>query len=139
RSLAQPPQREGLTLAAEALDETTLRQLAADPEVADRARDRSALIRLWDVCQTPDFRKVAADEHVRLAKDFFFHLTAGRARVPEDWIARQYAALDRTDGEIDALAGRLASVRTLAYVANRPDWLAEAGSWQAQTRGLEER
>jgi len=139
RSLAQPPQREGLTLAAEALDEITLRQLAADPEVADRARDRSALIRLWDVCQTPDFRKVAADEHVRLAKDFFFHLTAGRARVPEDWIARQYAALDRTDGEIDALAGRLASVRTLAYVANRPDWLADAGSWQAQTRGLEDR
>jgi len=139
RSLAQPPEREGLKLAAEALDETTLRQLAADPEVADRARDRAALIRLWDVCQTPDFRKVATDDHVRLVKDFFFHLTGGRRRVPEDWIARQYANLDRTDGDIDHLATRLASVRTLAYVANRPDWLHDAGSWQAQTRGLEER
>ncbi|MDB5448706.1 MAG: superfamily and helicase, partial [Phenylobacterium sp.] len=139
RSLAQPPDREGLTLAAEALDETTLRQLAADPDVAERTRDRSALLRLWDVCQTPDFRKVAAEEHVRLVKDFFFHLTAGRRRVPEDWIARQYAYLDRTDGDIDALAARLASVRTLAYVANRPDWLADAGAWQAQTRGLEDR
>jgi ATP-dependent RNA helicase SUPV3L1/SUV3 len=139
RSLAQPPEREGLKLAAEALDETTLRQLAADPDVAERARDRAALMRLWDVCQTPDFRKTATDEHVRLVKDFFFHLTGGRRRVPEDWIARQYAALDRTEGDIDALAARLASVRTLAYVANRPDWLADAGTWQAQTRGLEDR
>jgi ATP-dependent RNA helicase SUPV3L1/SUV3 len=139
RSLAKPPEREGLSLAAEALDETTLRQLAADPDVAERARDRATVMRLWDACQTPDFRKLAADDHLRLVKDFFFHLTSGRRRVPEDWIARQYAGLDRTDGEIDALAGRLASVRTLAYVANRPDWLADAGSWQAQTRGLEDR
>ncbi|CAN7263542.1 helicase-related protein [Phenylobacterium sp. LjRoot219] len=139
RSLAKPPEREGLKLAAEALDESTLRQLAADPDVADRARDRATVMRLWDVCQTPDFRKLAADDHMRLVKDFFFHLTGGRRRVPEDWIARQYAGLDRTDGEIDSLATRLASVRTLAYVANRPDWLADAGSWQAQTRGLEDR
>ncbi|HKR90186.1 MAG TPA: helicase-related protein, partial [Phenylobacterium sp.] len=139
RSLAQPPEREGLTLAAEALDETTLRQLAADPEVVERARDRASVTRLWDVCQTPDFRKLAADDHARLVKDFFFHLTGSRRRAPEDWIARQYAALDRTDGEIDALAARLASVRTLAYVANRPDWLADAQTWQGQTRALEDR
>jgi ATP-dependent RNA helicase SUPV3L1/SUV3 len=139
RSLAQPPGREGLTLAAEALDESTLRQLAQDPDVADRARDRAALIRLWDVCQTPDFRKLAPEDHVRLMKDFFFHLTGGRRRVPEDWIARQYAHLDRTDGDIDALAARLASARTLAYVANRPDWLGDAAGWQVQMRGLEDR
>jgi len=139
RSLAQPPDREGLKLAAEALDETTLRRLAADSEVADRARDRGALMRLWDVCQTPDFRKSATEDHVRLVKDFFLHLTAGRRRVPEDWIARQYAHLDRNDGEIDALAARLASVRTLAYVANRPDWLAQAAEWQGRTRTLEDR
>jgi ATP-dependent RNA helicase SUPV3L1/SUV3 len=139
RSLAQPPGREGLKLAAEALDETTLRQLAADPAVVERARDRAALSRLWDVCQTPDFRKIATDDHARLVKDFFFHLTGGRRRVPEDWIARQYATLDRTDGDIDALATRLAGVRTLAYVANRPDWLADAANWQGRTRGLEDR
>jgi ATP-dependent RNA helicase SUPV3L1/SUV3 len=139
RSLAQTPDREGLKLSAEALDETTLRQLAADPDVADRARDRAALARLWDVCQTPDFRKVATDDHVRLVKDFFFQLTSGRRKIAEDWIAKQYAHLDRTDGEIDALAQRLASVRTLAYVANRPDWLADAAGWQGRTRQLEDR
>ena len=82
---------------------------------------------------------MAAEEHVRLLKDFFLHLSAGRQRIPEDWMARQYAGLDRTDGEIDTLAARLSSVRTLAYVANRPNWLDDPGSWQAQTRGLEDR
>jgi ATP-dependent RNA helicase SUPV3L1/SUV3 len=139
RSLAQAPEREGLKLAKEALDETTLRQLAGDEDVARRARDKTNLMRLWDVCQTPDFRKTATDEHVRLVRDFFLQLTAGRRRLSEDWIARQYAHLDRTDGEIDMLSSRLASVRTLAYVANRPDWLADAGAWQAKTRALENR
>jgi ATP-dependent RNA helicase SUPV3L1/SUV3 len=139
RSLALAPSREGLTQAAEALDESTLKALAADETVAMRARDRSNLFRLWDVCQTPDFRKVAAEEHIRLARDFFLQLTAGRRRVGDDWIARQYQHLDRTDGEIDTLAGRLASVRTLAYVANRPDWLADPAEWQGKARGLEDR
>ncbi|HEV2532035.1 helicase-related protein, partial [Phenylobacterium sp.] len=139
RGLSAPPNRDGLRLAAEALDEVTLKRLAEDPEVVERARDRAALIKLWDVCQTPDFRKVATDDHVRLARDFFFHLTAGRHRIPDDWIAKQYAHLDRTEGEIDALAARLASVRTLAYVANRPDWLADPAEWQGKTRGLEDR
>jgi ATP-dependent RNA helicase SUPV3L1/SUV3 len=139
RSLAQLPDRGGLTLSAQALDETALRHLAQDPEVADRARNRTNLFRLWDVCQTPDFRKVAPDEHIGLVKSFFFHLSGARERVPEDWIAQQYAQLDHTEGEIDTLAARLASVRTLAYVANRPDWLADPEAWQKKTQGLENR
>jgi ATP-dependent RNA helicase SUPV3L1/SUV3 len=139
RSLAKAPDREGLKLSEEALDETTLKALAADPEIADRVRDRTNLFRLWDVCQTPDFRKVAAEEHMGLVKAFFLQLTAGRHRIAEDWIAKQYGHLDRTDGEIDALAARLSSVRTLAYVANRTDWLADPAGWQGRTRQLEDR
>ena len=70
-------------------------------------------------------------------------LLPGADRTPppigEDWIGRQYEHLDRTDGEIDTLATRLASVRTLAYVANRPDWLADPAEWQGKTRQLEDR
>ncbi|WP_293679357.1 helicase-related protein [uncultured Phenylobacterium sp.] len=139
RSLAKLPDREGLKLSGEALDETTLKALAQDETVILRTKDKTNLIRLWDVCQTPDFRKVAADEHVGLAKAFFLALTERRRRIGEDWIDRQYEHLDRTDGEIDTLATRLASVRTLAYVANRPDWLADPGEWQAKTRALEDR
>lgn len=139
KSLAKLPEREGLKLSAEALDETTLKALAENETVQTRARDRTNLTRLWDVCQTPDFRKVAADEHVGLVNAFFLQLTERRRRIGDDWMSRQYEQLNRTDGEIDTLATRLASVRTLAYVANRPDWLADPSAWQAQTRGLEDR
>ena len=103
RSLSEPAPREGLKASEEALDETTLRQLAADEAVSDRARDRSALFRLWDACQTPDFRKTTLEDHVRLARTLFEHLTSGRGRIPDDWMAGQLKQVDRTDGEIDAL------------------------------------
>jgi ATP-dependent RNA helicase SUPV3L1/SUV3 len=139
RSLAATPDRAGLKLAEESLDEATLRVLSAIPEVADRCRDRSAMLRLWDACQTPDFRKTGADDHQRLVRTVFDALTGPRGRVPDDWIAGQYAQLDRLDGGIDALSTRLASVRTLAYLANRPDWLTDPVEWQGRTRALEDR
>jgi ATP-dependent RNA helicase SUPV3L1/SUV3 len=139
RSLSQPAPRDGLKSSEEALDETTLRQLAPDERVVARARNRSALFRLWDACQTPDFRKTTLEDHVRLAGTLFGHLTEGDGRVPDDWMAGQYKQVDRTDGEIDALSMRLANVRTLAYVANRPDWLGDPLHWQGVTRALEDR
>jgi len=139
RSLGVPPPRAGLRLAEEAQDETTLRLLSADEQVARRSRDRSNLIRLWQVCQTPDFRKTTQDDHTRLVGAIFEHLTQGRRRLPEDWAQGQFAALDRLDGDIDALSGRLARVRTLAYVAHRGDWLDDSGGWADRTRALEDR
>ncbi len=139
RSLSAPPPREGLSASEEALDESTLRTLAADEAITDRCRDRTALFRLWDSCQTPDFRKTTREDHTRLVRTFFEYLTGGNRRVPDDWMAGQLKFLDRTDGEIDTLSTRLAGVRTLAYVANRPDWLADAAHWQGVTRALEDR
>jgi len=139
RSLSQPPPGEGLRPSEPALDETALRLLAADPQIAGAAAGRAALGRLWDACQTPDFRKTTLDDHVRLVHTLFAALTGPGGRVGEDWMAAQLGALDRTDGEIDALSTRLAGVRTLAYVANRPDWLADPGHWQGLTRALEDR
>ena len=82
-------------------------------------------MRLWEVCQTPDFRKTTQDEHTRLIGTMFEHLTQRDRRLPEDWMQGQFASLDRLEGDIDALSARLARVRTLAYVANRGDWLAD--------------
>ncbi len=139
QSLAAPVPREGLKAAEEALDERALRTLAVDDQIADRCADRSVLFRLWDACQTPDFRKTTPDDHVRLVRLLFDHLSLGARRIPDDWMAEQHRQLDRLHGEIDALSTRLAGVRTLAYVANRPDWLADAAHWREVTRGLEER
>jgi ATP-dependent RNA helicase SUPV3L1/SUV3 len=139
RSLSRPPDRDGLKLSDEALDEIVLRQLAQNEDIQAKVRNKAHLLRLWEVCQTPDFRKLAIDEHLSLVKTVFEHLTGPSARLPEDWIAAQFSWLDRTDGDIDALSGRLANVRTLAYAANRPDWLKDPGHWQGKTRGLEDR
>ena len=139
KSLAATPDRDGLKLSAEALDEISLRQLAQVDEVRARCRDRDHLHILWEACQTPDFRKTTLDEHLRLVRTIFDHLTEGPRRLPDDWIDNQIKALDRLDGDIDALAGRLARVRTLAYVANRPDWLRDPAHWQGRTHGLEDR
>ena len=139
RSLAAPPPAPGLKLSEESQDETTLRQLAVDETVIRRCRDRANLIRLWEVCQTPDFRKATQDEHTRLIGGMFEHLTQGDRRLPEDWMQGQFASLDRDDGDIDALSARLARVRTLAYVANRGDWLADPQGWQGRARALEDR
>ncbi|HUZ14107.1 MAG TPA: helicase-related protein [Caulobacteraceae bacterium] len=138
-SLAEPPPWESLRASEEALDETSLRALAAAPGVADRARGRSALLRLWDACQTPDFRKTRLEDHLRLLGALFDHLTRGPGVVPADWMAGQLKSIDRTDGEIDSLSMRLANVRTLAYIANRPEWLADPAHWQGVARALEDR
>ena len=139
RSLAAPAPAPGLKLSEESQDETTLRQLAVDEIVIRRSRDRANLIRLWEVCQTPDFRKATQDEHTRLIGGMFEHLTQRDRRLPEDWMQGQFASLDRTEGDIDALSARLARVRTLAYVANRGDWLADSQGWQGRARALEDR
>ncbi len=139
RSLAAPSPGPGLRASEEALDEMVLRRLAADEAVARRCADRSAMLRLWEACQTPDFRKTTLEDHLRLVRDLFGHLTTDKGEVPEDWMAERLRHLDRTDGEIDALSARLAGVRTLAYVANRPDWLSDAGHWRDKSRDLEDR
>ncbi|HEY4587035.1 MAG TPA: helicase-related protein, partial [Brevundimonas sp.] len=144
RSLTVTPDRHGLRLTAQALDETLLRRFAVDEDVRKIARSRGALMRLWEACQLPDFQKTTLDEHARLSKEIFTALTShgphGRGgRLTEDWIAPRFNDLDRDDGQIDQLSARLSGVRTLSYIANRPDWMAGAQEWRDKTKALEER
>ena len=139
RSLSTLPPTPGLKLSEEALDETALRKLATEDDIVRRCRDRSNLIRLWDVCQTPDFRKTTLEDHVRWVGAVFGHLTERNRRLPANWMEGQFKPLDRLEGDIDTLSGRLAGVRTLAYVANRSDWLADPEYWRGRTRALEDR
>ena len=139
RSLTVTPGRAGLSLTAEALDETLLRRLIKDEEIARIGRSRGAIMRLWEACQLPDFQKTTLDEHSRLAKDVFTALTGKRGRLTDDWMAPRFAFVDRDDGQIDQLSARLSAVRTLSYIANRPDWVHDAQGWRDRTRALEDR
>nr|WP_303649492.1 helicase-related protein [Asticcacaulis machinosus] len=139
RSLTRPTPSAALMLAKEALDEKALRHLVQIDDIADKVRNPVSLRTLWDVCQLPDFRKVSLDEHLKTVEFLFWSRMRPDGFVPEDWFEEQLGYLDRLDGDIDTLAGRLAGVRTLSYIANRPNWLKQIELWRDRTRDLEER
>ncbi len=139
RSLEIPPPAPGLSRVREAEDLMVLRALSGDPEVADVATSPDRVGLLWEVCQIPDFRKTMADVHARLLARIYGHLVSAPHRLPADWVEDQLQRLDRTEGDIDTLAGRLAHVRTWAYVSNRRDWLADAEGIQETCRAVEDK
>ena len=121
------------------VDEEVLEIVARDAEVRERLTSRATLARLWDVCRTPDFRKVSIDEHARLVRTIFDHLTARSGYLPETWLDAQITRLAKTSGDVDALAQRLAHVRTWAYASHRKDWTRDPLHWQERTREVEDR
>ncbi len=139
RSLVQTPNFPGLKLTGQALDETLLRRAMQDEEIKRIGRSRGAIMRLWEACQLPDFQKTTLDEHARLSREVFHALTGKRGRLTDGWFAPRFAEVDRDDGQIDQLSARLAGVRTLSYIANRPDWLEGNKGWRDRTRALEDR
>ncbi|MFG1303759.1 helicase-related protein [Xanthobacter autotrophicus] len=137
-SLSQLPREEGLTRAPVADDVAVLEIMSRDTEVTARLASPSDVERLWDACQVPDYRKVSPGAHAELVATLFGHLSGG-GFIPDAWFARQIALTDRPEGDIDTLSNRIAQVRTLTFVANRPDWLKDPGHWQGVTRGVEDK
>jgi ATP-dependent RNA helicase SUPV3L1/SUV3 len=125
--------------APEALDETTLATLAADPDVKRAARTPAHVRRLWDLCTLPDFRKYGPDAHLKLVQTLVEKLAEPSARIGDEWMYAQVERLNRTEGEIDNLQHRLAEIRTWTYAANRGDWLQNAETWRGRTREIEDR
>jgi ATP-dependent RNA helicase SUPV3L1/SUV3 len=139
RSLEVPPPVDCLSRAREVDDYLALKALSAQADVARLATTPAALRLLWEVCQIPDFRKTLAEIHARLLSQIYRHLMAGDGVLPSDWVARHVARLDRVDGDIDTLAGRIAHIRTWTYVSHRPSWIDDARHWQERTRAIEDR
>ncbi|HXY90743.1 MAG TPA: helicase, partial [Xanthobacteraceae bacterium] len=137
-SLAEIPREEGLTRAPLAEDVLVLERVAKDDEIADLAATPDAVERLWGVCQIPDYRKIAPAAHAELVATLYGFLMR-KGRIASDWMARQVAQTDRTDGDIDTLSNRIAQVRTWTFAANRPDWLDDPEHWQGVARGIEDK
>src|SRR6187549_3660785 len=137
-SLAVTPKEQGLTRAPIGEDILVLEHAARDEGVRAVAKTRAAVERLWDVCQVPDYRKIAPATHAELAVTLYGFLMR-EGRIPDDWFARHVGQADHTDGGIDALSNRIAHVRTWTFVANRPDWLADPEHWQGVTRAVEDK
>ncbi len=137
-SLSQTPSEQGLTRAPIAEDIQVLEHVSRDDEVRALAATRAAIERLWEVCQVPDYRKVSPAAHAEMAVTLYGFLMR-EGTIPPDWFSAQVAQADRTDGDIDTLANRIAHIRTWTFAANRPDWLADPEHWQGITRGVEDR
>ncbi|WP_114376563.1 helicase-related protein [Elioraea thermophila] len=138
-SLDAPPPAPGLVRGPEAADHLALVALSRDPDVAALARDPASVRLLWEACQIPDYRKLGDESHARLCGRIFRALRTPPYRVDPAWVAREIEALDRTDGDIETLMGRLANTRTWAYVAGRADWLADPAPLAERCRALEDR
>jgi ATP-dependent RNA helicase SUPV3L1/SUV3 len=136
--LERKPSSPVLRAAPQAIDLAVLKRLADEGWVRERAKGRM-VSRLWDACGLPDFRKTGAEPHSRMVGRIFQHLSEGKGHLPVAWFAEEIARLDTIQGDVETLAGRLAAVRTWAYIAHRPDWLAEPAHWAARTRELEEK
>ena len=137
-ALAATPSEPGLTRAPLAEDILVLEHAARDDDVRALTHSAAAVERLWDVCQVPDYRKIAPATHAELVVTLYGFLMR-EGNIPTDWFARQVAQADRADGDIDTLSTRIAHVRTWTFIANRPDWLADPEHWQGVTRAVEDK
>ena len=135
-SLEEKPDDPLLRPAPEAIDLSVLKLIAEDPAVA--AKKGSQARRLWAVCGLPDFRKVGPMHHSRMVRRLFSYVGEG-GHVPHEWFAAEVSRLDNMSGDIEALADRLAGIRSWAYIAHRSDWLKEPQKWAERTREVEAR
>ena len=138
-SLREMPREQRLTRARMADDVLALETVSADREVADYACAPAAVAKLWDVCQVPDYRKISPQSHAELVSALYKFLMSSEERIPEDWFAKQVELTDRTDGDIDTLANRIAHIRTWTFVSNRADWLKDPAHWQGRAREIEDK
>ncbi|MES2491836.1 MAG: helicase-related protein [Pseudomonadota bacterium] len=135
--LSRPPDRPQLAPAPEAIDLAVMRRLADDVSVAQSVRGRSAVARFRDVCSLPDFRQHGADTHARFVARLWLDLSHGY--LAGDYVAARIAELDNPSGDIDALQGRIAAIRSWAYIAQRPDWILAREEMAARARAVEAR
>jgi ATP-dependent RNA helicase SUPV3L1/SUV3 len=73
-----------------------------------------------------------------MVRRLFSYIGEG-GHIPHEWFAAEVARLDNVNGDIEALADRLAGVRSWAYIAHRSDWLKDPPRWAERTQAVEGR
>lgn len=134
--LETPPADPVLRAAPEAIDLATLKRLAEEP-LAATIRAPGQVRRFWEVCSLPDFRQRGPDVHARFVARLWEDL--GRDYIGADFAAARIAELDNGSGDIDTLQGRIAAIRSWAYICQRPDWVLARDEMAARARAVEAR
>lgn len=128
------PDRPQLKAAPEAIDLAVLKRLASDP-IADTVKGPGAVRRFWEACSLPDFRNLGVEQHARFVARLWDDLQGGY--IGADFVAARIAELDRMQGDIDTLQGRIAAIRSWAYICQRPDWVLARDEMAARARAVE--
>ena len=137
-SLELPSTNKVLVKAPTATDQRALSAMAAQIDIRERSSSGDQVRLLWQVAQTPDYRKIAPANHSDLLATMYRDLI-DHGHIDEDWFANQVKQCDVTAGEIDALSTRIAHIRTWTFVSHRQNWLKDAAHWQSETRAIEDR
>ena len=138
-SLDRPPPQPFLLRMRHAEDQAALAALTRDADVMALARDPDSVRLLWEVCQVPDFQGVVTEGHTRLLSRVFRFLREPAGRIPEDFLASHVKDIDRAEGDVETLLGRIAAIRTWTYISQRGSWVPDARFWQERTRAVEDR
>ena len=137
-SLAATPNEPGLTRAPIAEDILVLEHAARDEDVRAMASGPAAVERLWDVCQVPDYRKIAPATHAELVVTLYGFLMR-EGNIPTDWFASRWRrpTVSTATSTPSPTGSRMSGPGLI--VANRPDWLADPEHWQDVTRAVEDK
>lgn len=137
-SLQKRPFRGSMLPQREALDEQTLLFLLKDEDIQKKLDSPHRIEFLWQICRIPDYQQESHHSHFRFLKRIFLELTKGDGVLPDAWVTQQAKRLANLAGNIPQLLRQMASVRTWAYISNRPDWLRSPEYWIAHFKKLEE-
>jgi len=135
--LESKPDAEQLAPAPESIDLAVLRRLTEEPDIAASVSTPGLVRRFWETCQLPDFRQQGAETHARFVARLWQDLRDGH--LGADYVAGRIADLDRPEGDIDTLQGRIAAIRSWAYICQRPDWVLARDEMTARSRAAEAR
>ena len=132
--LEAAPQDPALRAAPTAIDLATLKRLAEEP-LSGAVRGRGMVRRFWEACCLPDFRQRGPDVHARFVARLWQDLAGGY--LGADYVAARISELDNMAGDIDTLQGRIAAIRSWAYICQRPDWVLARDEMAARARAVE--
>ncbi|APG62402.1 hypothetical protein LPB140_05880 [Sphingorhabdus lutea] len=137
--LETPPTHHRLRSAPPSLDIQILKNLANMPAIADQINNADMVKKLWQAASLPDFRGIGVEPHSRFVAGLWRYLGQGSGRISGEYFAKEIDRLDKADGDIEILTGRLQSVRSWNYIAQRPDWVDEPGGLRERAGAVEAR
>ena len=120
----------------EAIDLVVLKRLSEEAMAAD-IRGAASVRRFWEVCSLPDFRQHGPEVHARFVARLWQDLRGGY--LGADFVAARISELDIVQGDIDTLQGRIAAIRSWAYICQRPDWVLARDEMASRARAAEAR